>query len=216
VAFAQPTELVTVNYTGDANYAGSQSSATITVAGAAAAPQFTLSVSTPAITLVTHQHATIQVNIGSVKGFSDTIALGCLGLPTSGTCSFTPSQVTLSSSGTATASLVVDTGNPLGAGSGTSASLDYGGNTFVCWLPLGLLAGILRRREDKAARRMLSIFLSISLILATAMALTISVVGCSGLSTRGTAPGTYTIKVVGTGQGSGMTQTQTVTLVVTQ
>jgi hypothetical protein len=108
--------------------------------------------------------------------------------------------------------LVVDTGDPLGAGSGTSALLNYGGNTFVCWLPLGLFAGILRRREDTAARRRLSIFL----ILATAMALTISVVGCSGLSTRGTAPGTYTIKVVGTGQGSGMTQTQTVTLVVTQ
>ncbi len=212
VAFAQPTELVTVNYTGDANYAGSQSSATVTVAGAAAAPQFTLSVSAPAITLVTHQHATIQVNIGSVKGFSDTIALGCLGLPTSGTCSFTPSQVTLSSSGTATASLVIDTGNPLGAGSGTSATVNYGGNTFVCWLPLGLLAGILRRRKDMAAHRRLSILL----ILATALALTISVVGCSGLNTRGTAPGTYTIKVVGTGQGSGMTQTQTVTLVVTQ
>jgi hypothetical protein len=40
--------------------------------------------------------------------------------------------------------------------------------------------------------------------------------GCSGLSTSATQPGTYTIKVVGTGQGTGVSETQTVTLVVTE
>jgi hypothetical protein len=54
------------------------------------------------------------------------------------------------------------------------------------------------------------------LTFAVALALAIGVSGCSGLTTTGTAPGTYTFKVVGTGQSSGITETQTITLVVTQ
>jgi hypothetical protein len=210
VVLAQATELVTASYAGDVNYAASQSSAT-SIAGAETA-QFTVLTSTASITLVTHQHTTITVNIGSVKGFTDTIALGCLGLPISGTCTFTPSKVVLSANGTATASLVVDTGNPLGAGSGTSASLAHGQGTFLCWIPLGLLGGLLRRKPGRASRRwlgMLSIF-------AMAVTLTVGLSGCSGLNTNGTAPGTYTFKIVGTGQNSGISETQTITLVVTQ
>jgi len=210
VVLAQPTELVTASYAGDVNYAGSQSPAT-SIAGAGAA-QFTVLTSTPSITLVTHQHTTITVNIGSVKGFTDTIALGCIGLPSSGTCTFTPSQVVLSANGTATASLVVDTGNPLGAGSGTTASLAQGRDTFLCWIPLGLLAGLLRRKGGRASRR----WLGMMGLFAMAVAFTMGVSGCAGLSTNGTAPGTYTFKIVGTGQSSGITETQTITLVVTQ
>jgi hypothetical protein len=207
---AQPAQVVIASYPGDANYAASQSTGTTVAAGPAV--QFTLSVSAPTITLVTHQHATISVNIASVKGFTDTIALGCAGLPNQGTCTFTPTQLALAANGTATASLVVDTGDPLGAGSGTSSlpALDRG--TFLCWLPLGLLAGLLRSKKGRAARRKLGMLV----VLAMAIALAIGVSGCSGLSTTGTAPGTYTISVVGTGKGSGITETQTITLVVTQ
>jgi large repetitive protein len=206
VSVPQSAQLVTAGYSGDLNYAASQSPA-ISIAPAVAAP-FTVSAAPPSITLVTHQHATIAVNIGSVKGFSDTIALGCLGLPSAGTCTFTPSQVSLSANSTATVSLVVDTGNPLGAGSGTSALLAQPGGRFLCCLPLGLLAGLLpgkRRRK-----------LGMLLVFTIAIALAMGVSGCSGLSTNGTAPGTYTFKIVGTGQSSGISETQTVTLVVTQ
>jgi hypothetical protein len=216
VVFTQTTQLVTVSYPGDVNYAASQFTATINAAGAAGAAgagaPFTLSVSAPAVTLVSHQHTTLTVNIASANSFTDTIALGCLGLPNAGTCTFTPSQVTLAAGGTATASLLLDTGNPLGAGSGTNALLAHGRNTFLCWLPLGLLAGLLRNKQGRAARRKLGMLLTF----AVALALAIGVSGCSGLTTTGTAPGTYTFKVVGTGQSSGITETQTITLVVTQ
>jgi hypothetical protein len=210
VILAQPTQLVTASYPGDVNYAASQSIAVPVAAGPAA--QFTLSVSAPTITLVTHQHATIRVNIGSVKGFTDSIALGCAGLPNETTCTFQPTSLALSANRTATASLFVDTGDPLGAGSGTSAMPALGRGTFLCWLPLGLLAGLLRSKTGRAARRELRMLL----IFATALAFAIGISGCSGLSTTGTAPGTYTIKVVGTGQNSGISETQTITLVVTQ
>ena len=213
VIFAQPTQPITVSYAGDINYAPSQSTATITTGGAVAtSAQFTLSISSPSITLVTHQHTTIPVNIGSVKGFTDTIALGCSGLPKSGTCTFNPSLLVLPANGTAAAALTLDTGNPLGAGPDTTASLVHGRGTFLCWLPFGLLAGLLRSKYARLARHKLGILL----IFAITMALTIGLSGCSGLSTAGTAPGTYTIQVVGTGQSSGMTETQTITLVVTQ
>jgi hypothetical protein len=210
MSLAQPAQPVTAVYAGDVNYAASQSSPT-NIAGPAAAP-FTLVVSPPAITLVTHQHTTITVNIGSVNGFSDSIALGCLGLPSSGTCTFTPSLVKLSGNGTATASVVVDTGNPLGAGPGTSAMLAYPRGTFLCCLPLGLLAGLLRRKDGRTLRRTLGMLI----LFAVAIAFTLGASGCSGLSTNGTAPGSYTFKIVGTGQSSGISETQTITMVVTQ
>lgn len=202
-AFTQPTEQITVSYSGDNNYAASQSTAAVSAGTVTSAPQFVLAVSAPSVTIVTSEHTTIQVTIASVTGFSDTIALGCLGLPHAGTCTFNPSQVVLSANGTATASLIVDTGNPLGAGPGTTASLAQGRSTLLCWLPIGLLAGLLRRRRGFIAA-------------AGTILLLILLVGCGGLSTADTAPGSYTIKVVGTGQTTGVSETQTLKLVVTQ
>ena len=202
-AFTQATEPITVSYSGDNNYAASQSTAAVSAGTVTSAPQFVLAVSAPSVTIVTSEHTTIQVTIASVTGFSDTIALGCLGLPHAGTWTFNPSQVVLSANGTATASLIVDTGNPLGAGPGTTASLAQGRSTFLCWLPIGLLAGLLRRRRGFAAA-------------AGTILLLMALVGCGGLSTADTAPGSYTIRVVGTGQTTGVSETQTLKLVVTQ
>ena len=209
-ATAQSTLLVTASYAGDVNYAASQSAPT-PIAALVTAP-FSLVVSPPSISVATHQHTIITINIGSIQGFTDTIALGCLGLPSSGTCTFTPSQVKLSANGTATASVVVDTGNPLGAGPGTSALLAYPRGTFLCCLPLGLLAGLLRRKEGRTLRRTLGMLI----FWAVAVAVTLGASGCSGLSTNGTPPGSYTFKIVGTGQSSGISETQTITMVVTQ
>ena len=210
VIFEQPSQAIVASYSGDVSYATSQSSSTTIAAGQAA--QFTLATNAPSITLVTHQHATLNVSLSSVKGFTDTIALGCLGLPFAGTCTFTPSLVKLPPNGTATASLVVDTGDPLGAGTGTTASLRKGGGTLLCCLPVGMLLGLLRRNRKGVVGQRVSTLLVVVVSVAAAM----NVAGCSGLSTSGTPPGTYSFKIVGTGQGSGTTQAQTITLVVTQ
>ena len=214
VILEQKSEPITAAYAGDLSYAASQSSATTIIAGAAA--QFTLTVNVPTITLVTHQHTSVNVSLGSVKGFSDTIALGCLGLPFAATCTFDKNQLKLAADGTAVATLILDTGDPLGAGSGTSASLRHGRDTtLLCLLPAGLLLGFLQRKRRRAGFSMRSALGSAG-VLALVFALTVGAMGCSGLHTSGTPPGTYSFKVVGTGQGSGITQAQTVTLVVTQ
>ncbi len=213
VIFEQTSQPIVASYAGDASYSASKSSSTTITAGQAA--QFTLAVNAPSITLVTHQHTTVNVSIGSVKGFTDTIALGCLGLPFAGTCTFTPSLVKLSPDGTATAALIIDTGDPLGAGTGTTAALQMdhkGRSTLLCCLPVGLLLALLQRRKHGDARRRFGT----AVAFVFALAITLNVTGCSGLSTSGTPPGTYSFKVVGTGQGSGTTQAQAITLVVTQ
>ena len=210
VIFPATSEPVVASYAGDLSYAASQSAATSIAAGQAA--QFTLAVNAPSVTLVTHQHTTINVSLGSVKGFTDTISLGCVGLPFAGTCTFTPSQVKLAPNGAMTATLVLDTGDPLGAGTGTTASLRKDGTTLFSWLPVGLLLGLLQRRKGRDVRRKLGTLIALALV----FAITMGVTGCSGLSTSGTPPGSYSFKVVGTGQGSGVTQTETITLVVTQ
>ncbi len=210
VIFQRTAEPIVASYSGDVSYAASQSSSTNITAGQPA--QFTIAASAASVTLVTHQHTTITVSLGSVKGFTDNIALGCLGLPFAGTCTFTPSQVKLSPDATATSTLILDTGDPLGAGSGTSASLIRRQGTLLCGLPFGLLVWLLRHKERNAARRKLGTLL----VVALAFALTTGLTGCSGLTTSGTPPGTYKFTLVGTGQGSGTTQTQIITLVVTQ
>ena len=84
---------------------------------------------------------------------------------------------------------------------------------MLACLPFGLLAGLLLgRKKNKAVLQRLGM----RCLFLMAAAFTVGASGCGGLTTTATAPGTYTIKVVGTGQGSGITETQTITLVVTQ
>ena len=177
------------------------------------AAQFTLAVDQPSMTLVTSQHTTIHLSLGSVKSFTDTVNLGCLGLPLAATCTFTNSQLKLPANGIATTTLIVDTGDPLGAGTGASRAALRGNNsTLLCMIPAGLLLAFRRRRRAMAVHTRLGGLL----LLIAALTLTIGAAGCSGLSTTSTPPGSYTFKVVGTGQGSGITQAETITLVVTQ
>ena len=207
---SQLTNSVVASYSGDVNYAPSQSpSTTITAAGG---EQFILGATPAAVTVVTHQHTTMTINITSVKGFTDTISLGCTGLPYAATCSFQPSQVKLGNGGTETASLILDTGNPLGAGSSAKASLMTRSGTYLAFLPLGLLVGLLRSKRTRAARRSLGILCAAGF----AILLSMGISGCGGLTISGTPPGTYKMQVVAYGQTSNVTETQDVTLVVTQ
>ncbi len=211
VIFETTAQQVQASYTGDASYAASQSTVTPITAGQAA--QFTLNLSSQSMTLVTKQHATVDLNLASVKGFTDNIVLGCEGLPYAATCTFSKSQLILNANGSVSATLVIDTGNPLGAGSATTASLNHPrATTLLCFTPASLLLLLFGRRTRTANRGKLSALLLLAFTLTLAMGAT----GCSGLSVSGTPPGTYSFKVVGTGEGSGTTQAQTVTLVVTQ
>jgi hypothetical protein len=201
---------VIAKYSGDDSYATSQSAST-TIA-ITPTVQFTLGAAPSSITLVTHQHRTLTVTLASMHGFADTISLGCLGLPFAATCTFTPSQLKLAAGGTMSGSLILDTGDPLGAGSSANASLAGRSGVFLACLPLGLLAGLLRSKKAGPARRSLGVLFAFAI----AIALSVGTSGCGGLTISGTPPGTYKLQVVANGQVSGVTETQNITLIVTQ
>lgn len=222
-------ENVTASYGGDASYLES-GSAEITVT-AGAATQFTLQVNPTEVSLASKQRVSVTLTLQSVKGFNDTLKLGCLGLPFAATCTFSAPEMKLTADGTATIQLTLDTGNPLGAGAQTAQARNgsRGGDgdglarssrlpspavlserrVLLCFLPaaLLLLCGRNAKRRFTGAR-LLTILL--------AAGLTFAASGCSGLKMNGTPAGAYTLKVTASGVGTGATQSQTVMLKVTE
>lgn len=169
-----------------------------------------MQLSPSSLTLQSTQHGSTTVTLSSLQGFSDTLQLGCLGLPDAATCTFTTPQLSLASNGTATVQLIVDTGDPLGAGSTATATLQrrQTPDVLLCLLPCLLGIGLgARRRKFKA---------STLLLLVCMVAMMLSAEGCSGLKINGTPVGTYAFKVTASGDGSGATVSQTMTLTVTQ
>jgi sugar lactone lactonase YvrE len=200
------TESIVATYSGDGSYATSSSLAA-TISGGIAT-QFTMQLSPSSLTLQSTQHASTTVTLTSLQGFSDTLQLGCLGLPYAATCTFSTPQVSLNANGTSTVQLIVDTGDPLGAGSTAKLERRQTSGVLLCLLPCLLGIGLgARRRKFKA---------STLLLLVCMVAMTLTASGCSGLQVNGTPAGTYTFKVTASGKSSGATVSQTMTLTVTQ
>lgn len=203
-------ESVTASYGGDPAFAASDSAISTITAGAAT--QFTLAVNPASVTIASKQHIVVNLALHSVKGFNDTLKLGCLGLPFAATCTFSNPQMVLAADGDASVQLTIDTGNPLGAGAEVSAlnksqGDGYGRHLLLCFLPVGLVAGLFLRRRLR--------FTQLTLLVLSAFALATTLSGCSGLQVSGTPAGSYAFKVTASGAGTGATQSQTVTLTVT-
>jgi sugar lactone lactonase YvrE len=204
----QGTTTITATYNGDAAYASSDSPTTSITSSPAT--QFTLAIAPPNMTLVTKNHGVTTITITSVKGFTDTMQFGCLGLPFAATCTFSSPQIKLDPTATATVTLTVDTGNPLGAGAQTSSLRSTSFSTLMCFIPTALFSGILLWRK----RRSMPLLTALALLFA--IAATLGSTGCAGLEQAGTPPGAYTFQVTAHGQGTGASASQTMTLTVTQ
>ncbi|MGO4515407.1 Ig-like domain repeat protein [Terriglobus sp. 2YAB30_2] len=201
---------VVATYSGDFLYAGSASSSTDVVVSQA--QQFTLALSPSKINLTGGDHATVTLSIASLNGFSDTLNLGCNGLPFAATCTFSPNSLKLGANITQQVQLQIDTGNPLGAGASASVRrTDTPILATILWpgaTVLGLLGMGMRKR-----RRWLG-----SLLMALAMiGIAGGMTGCTGaLHTNTTPTGSYTFQVTGVGTTSGAKQAIDVTLTVGQ
>jgi hypothetical protein len=199
-------------YSGDTNYAASTSTPTLVTIGPAS--DFTMAANPPQFTLISKQHQALTITIDSVKGFTDTLSLGCLGLPQAASCTFSKDEMVLPANGTMSVTLTVDTGDPLLAG--TQAKLDapviHPDGTkaaLACFLPGGLLLGLLGLRSRKL-RRFSGLLLVLCLIGVTG-----ALTGCGTVNVPGTPAGTYTFNVSAAGK-TGVTQSIPVTMIVTQ
>ena len=200
-------------YSGDANYAPSTSTTQLVTIGAAS--NFTIAADPAAFSLVSKQHVTLNLTIASLKNFTDTLSLGCLGLPTAATCSFSKDQMVLPAGGTMNLTLTVDTGNPLLAGAQakltTPTTLNGGASklALACLLPGGLLLGLVGMRFRKM--RGVGGLLLVLLLAGVSAALT----GCGTVNQIGTPAGVYNFNVSATGK-TGVSQTLPITMTVTQ
>jgi len=202
---------VVASYSGDSVYTPSASTATsITVNKPT---QFTMQLNPAAVKLASLQNSITTLTITSLNGFTDTLDLGCLGLPFAATCTFAKDTVVLGSGGNQVIQVVVDTGSPLTSGSEASLEQHRAGSlAAMCLLPGCALLGLVFWKGRRAWRGGLAGLLMLLVLAGISAGLS----GCSGLQTNGTPPGTYVFQVTATGAGTGVTQSIDVTLTVTQ
>ena len=197
-------------YQGDATHGPSQSTpVSVTSTGTS----FTITITPNPVTIPTKQNANVTVSLNSISGFVDTIGLGCASLPAGVNCHFSNISVPLAANSTATATLTIDTNNPLGGGA-NAMNRQSGDRRVVLaglFLPMSFFLGWIlwrfRKRHASVWSMVLIVVLSGAALLAT---------GCGGFTQNSAAPGTYTIQVVGVGANSDVTEYQNVTLNITK
>ncbi len=205
---AQATYGVVATYSGDSLFAVSASTPVAIVVGPTI--EFTLTMQPPTIQVQSGQHEATQLAISTAATFSDTLALGCAGLPLYATCTFSENQVAVGGGIPKTLTVTVDTGDPLGSGASAKLKTSSPGSLLTCMVPgMGLLGLLLTRRRLRKPLGLL-----------TVLALLAALGGATGCGTsftqQATAAGSYTFQVVATGNTTGATQRGTVQLTVTK
>jgi large repetitive protein len=210
VVLSTPPETIVSSYGGDTVYSPSSSPATSISSNQGA--QFTMQLSQTSATLASKQHMTVTLTVQSLGGFTDTLALGCAGLPYAATCTYLGSDhMTLAANGTQTVQIVIDTGSPLTAGPVAAVSNRSASTAVMCFLPCGALLGLLLLRARKG--QMLAKLL---LLLCVAGILATGLTGCGTINQTGTPAGSYTFQVTATALKAGTSEAATMALTVTQ
>jgi hypothetical protein len=208
IVLQAPSVTISAVYSGDTVYAGSASPNVAVTGGQPIG--FSMSLSPPSLTMQSQEHGATTLTISSLPPFADTLQLGCNGLPTGASCTFSTTQMKLTPGSSSSVTLTVDTGNPLGSGAESASMVERrSSGMMLAFLPVGLLAGLAlfcsRRRSLLGA-----------LLLIFAIMASLGVTGCGGLTINGTPPGSYTFRVTAVGQGTGISEAQVMTLTVTQ
>ncbi len=204
---------ITAVYSGDIDHSPSTSQA-VSITGTAQG--FNLTVAPNSVSMASSQNATVNVNLSSNGGFSDTIGLGCASLPAGVTCHFSAVSMKLPANGTASAQLTIDTNSPLTGGSSAMNRTGSRGMSLAgLFLPLSVFFGWIFWRLRRRHASLLKTGLTMVLVMALSAAALLAS-GCNGFSMGDAAPGTYVIQVVGTGASSNVVHYQNETVTITK
>lgn len=180
-------------------------------ASAGGAAAFGFSTSTQVATVTAGSATQFVVSAAPTNGFSGNVSLSCSGLPTGATCSFSPSQLSVSPTASATSTVTIQTSahaalTPPAHNGRLKAIIDL---AFL--LPFGSVLALLRKRKGYGNYpRLLGVLFL--LIASTGV-----VVGCSSYmapstqNNQGTPPGTMSRITISATSGS-ITQSTTVSL----
>ncbi len=201
-------------YSGDSLYAASASAPTTITVGPTT--EFTINLTPSSLSMASGSHGSLNINITTASTFTDTLALGCAGLPAYATCTFSTNQIPVANGVAKSLSVEVDTGNPLGAGATASLRPTSSSSAYSCALPAGALLALLlglNRRKLRKLNPKVVLFALVVLLGVGSSVLT----GCgTDLNVQHTSAGSYTFQIVASGNKTGVTQTATVQLTVTQ
>ncbi len=201
-------------YSGDSLYAPSVSAPTTITVGPTV--EFTINLTPPSVSMASGSHASMNINILSATTFTDTLAIGCAGLPIDATCTFSTNQVPLAGGVAKSLSVEVDTGAPLGAGPTASLKPTALSTASSCALPAGALMALLLGLNRRKLRKLNPKFALFALILLLGVGSSV-LTGCgSDLNVEHTPAGNYSFQIVASGNKTGVTQTTTVQLTVTK
>ena len=174
---------LTAVFNGNADYLASTSAVfpeTI-IAG-----DFSITAMPGAASVYTGQAISAQVDLKSLNGFAQALALSCSGLPANATCTFSPATLP---NGQGNANLVIQTAAPHKT---TEASLSAIGALF-------LIAILIARRRCRG--------LAAGSLVLLALGITVGMSGCGSPNpiTGGTSPGVYKVAVTASTSGPGTT-----------
>jgi hypothetical protein len=213
---AVATHSITAQYSGDANYLASNSTALTEIVNAA--PSFTVAFNPSTLTVTRGQSAPTTITVTPASGFNQTVGFACSGLPQFTTCTFNPT--TLTPTGTTAVSSTLTVATNVGVANNGPGPLDRPANGRI-W-SAGLLLGLgflatLRGHRRLAGKNPRTRLLLLALALLTGIAAT-QLTGCGGHASssstpaQGTPTGTSSITVTAT--AGSQTQTASFTLTV--
>jgi hypothetical protein len=202
---------VTAVYHGDAAFAASTASTSVTTEATSTLPGFTVTANPSSLTLTPGQFGTVQLAVTSQNGFSEQVNLSCSGLPGASTCNFNPVVVTPPANGSANSAMQITTTAVSGAGANASLRRNGSSTVYAILIP-GVFAlvgiGALRRKNPGVLR-----------MLGLAMLLAAGTLGLTACNVRynyehyqpspnfGTGAGNYTIVVAAySSNGTSITQ----------
>jgi uncharacterized protein (TIGR03118 family) len=160
---------------------------------ATSTPTFNVSASSQVVSVAAGAAASLTISVAPTNSFAGSVTLGCTGLPTGTTCSFTPTSLTVAATAPSTTTLTLQTSIAHGYVKAGLDNIGHGGPAavgFALMLPFGGLLAV-RRSRRFAALRILG-------VLAVLLASSALVVGCGGSGTPGTPMGTTNLTVTAT------------------
>ncbi len=207
------SDIITAQYSGDADDAASTSAPiTITVGQVA---DFSIQINPTSLSVPTGDYANVNISLASLDGFTDNIALGCSSLPPSVTCNFSATNTTLAANGNDSIDLTLDTNSPLISGSQARNNVPPApgtGNGVILAAFLLPGAGLLSFWQFRRRTGVLKLIAILTVIAGATLAMN----GCGGLSLSSARPGTYVIQVTATGTKTNVTHVANLTVQVTQ
>jgi outer membrane protein assembly factor BamB len=215
-ALPSGTDTATASYAAAGNFASSSSvpvTLIVTAAPVTTQSSYAVSANPTSLSVAAGGTASTTLTFSPTGGYSGTIALSCLSLPTNATCAFSQKQVTLSGNNQS-----VNVGLTIGATTQQAGEhapqslLSPGLFALVFWWPGGLAGLVVFLRRRALVNTQHTWQLCLLLVSTCALAAGLSSCGTSGNVNGATSTATSQVTVAATGTSGTVVSTQTVTL----